>query len=221
MLHKTIISLITILILLHLFGCDNKSLISNTNATISLSGSHCDVIVDDFSAEVDSLADSITWTSDIGTIDSKGSWAYAPTLADVNDSITVTVTATSQGYKYIATVQLDFTNDAPNIDCSYAPTNVKAGETTDFYVSATDDCDRISYSVGALTNATATVGADAGDVSVTPVQVPTLLKSLLMTAMRLHHVLLPVMLLSVHCSSLKFHLLVINQVTSYSKDSKF
>ncbi len=119
-----------------------------TNAPLTLSGSHCDVISFDFDAVLGSESGPITWSADIGTVDANGVWSYAPTLADVGASISVTVTATD-GCSADAVVNLTFTNEAPVLDCSAAPAQVSAGTDTYAQMTATDDCDgsSIAYSV--------------------------------------------------------------------------
>ncbi len=150
MKNKMITSLIAMITFLLLFACNNNGINNSsvTTYTTTLSGSHCDVISYDFKSNFDSAIDSISWSVDIGTINANGIWFYAPTLADVDITTSVTVTASdTKGNKFIATVNYNFTNEAPIIDCSYAPSNVKAGTATDFYVSATDDCDEVYFSV--------------------------------------------------------------------------
>ncbi len=139
--------IITFVFLL-LFGCDTNGINkSETTNTFTLTGSHCDVISYDFNTDFDSLADSIVWSSDIGTIDTNGFWTYAPTLADVDNLVVVTITASSKENKFVSTVNLNFTNEAPSIDCSEAPLNVRSGKETNFYVRARDDCDGIYFYV--------------------------------------------------------------------------
>lgn len=131
-----------------------------SNAPISLTGSHCDVITFDF----DVTPTSAAWSSNIGSIDANGIWSYAPTLADVGQSITLTVTATDLCEASVD-INLTFTNEAPIIDCSSNVTDITSDVTTNFQMEAADDCDIITWSI---INGEATIDSNSGLLSILP-----------------------------------------------------
>ncbi len=133
-----------------------------SNAPVSLTGSHCDVMTFDF----DVTPTSATWSANIGTIDANGVWSYAPTLADVGQSITLTVTATDFCDASVD-VNLTFTNEAPVLDCSMAGGDVSTGTVLTYQLAATD-CDPITWSIIALdVGADANINPNTGLLSVT------------------------------------------------------
>ncbi len=112
------------------------------NAPASLNGSHCDVMTFDFN----SIVPTATWSVNLGTIDANGVWSYAPTLADVGQSIVLTVTAT-EDCDATADVNLTFTNEAPVISCSGGSIDISTDIETTIQMIATDDCDPITWSI--------------------------------------------------------------------------
>ncbi len=127
-----------------------------SNAPISLTGSHCDVMTFDF----DALEPSVSWSSNIGTIDANGVWSYAPSLADVGQSIILTVTATGSCDASV-NVNLTFTNEAPVLDCSGIGGDITTGNSTIFQLSATD-CDPISWSIIDYGGVNSTIDPNSG-----------------------------------------------------------
>ncbi len=132
------------------------------NAPASLTGSHCDVMTFDFN----SVSPSATWSVNLGTIDANGVWSYAPTLADVGQSIVLTVTAT-EFCDATADVNLTFTNEAPVISCPSTQA-VSGSSVNTFQVTATDNCDPITFSIVTMDiGVEATIDPNTGFITVT------------------------------------------------------
>ncbi len=143
-------STIAIFALLLFISCGVKKITNSPvpPETITITSSHCDVAFYDFDTDFDSLSNPITWTTDIGTIDSSGRWSYAPTLADVGVMIPVTITATdSLRNNFTAIIEMNLTNEVPLFYHFYHPFNVRAGVPTVVQLGVTDDCDPVYFSV--------------------------------------------------------------------------
>ncbi len=153
-------------------GCFTIAKIPNlpptwTNKTASISGSHCGPLTFDFEAvDQDSLPNDppvITYSAaGPGSINaSTGAYTYSPSLADVGASLSVDVTASDGQADTTITVALNVTNEAPQITCPAVTFSVGKGGTANVPVSATDDCDAISFSLGNVSPApTGTVSVD-------------------------------------------------------------
>jgi hypothetical protein len=146
------------------------------NAPLSLVGSHCNVMSFDFDATLNQLnlpVGGLEWAADLGTIDANGVWSYAPTLADVGASMSVTITASNTlgnpaGCGTDVVVNLTFTNEAPVLNCSAGGGDVSAGIATVFNISATDDCDPITFSIADDGGTVASIDPMSGELTVTP-----------------------------------------------------
>jgi hypothetical protein len=132
-----------------------------TNCVASITQSHCDLASKQFTAEdVDALgARPLTFVqnSGPGSTTLAGLWSYAPSLADVGASLTLSVSAQDDPGNLgpACEISLNFTNVCPSFtDGCGALVPVGKGNSAQADVDAVSgDCDPISYSLGAVSPA--------------------------------------------------------------------
>jgi len=138
-----------------------------TNPPVSVGGSHCNTMTHTFTAtdfEQNPVSFSLQ-AGDVGSITPGGVWSWnGATLADVGTSINIHVTVTDGlcGNGTTITVPVVVTNAGPTIN-SGCQTNtvISTGECKSVQMTATDDCDPISWSQ-------ATVPAFTGTMTISP-----------------------------------------------------
>ena len=164
---KTVLFTIIICLSLCIFTqaqADCSTLLIN-NAPVSLTKSHCDVMSYDF----DASTTEVTWSSNLGTIDANGLWAYVPTLSDVGQAIVLIVTAVdSCGDSSFADIDLIFTNEAPVFTNGFVGGDLATSIPAIFNMSATDECDDFTFSIGSYINVTASIDSLSGELTIFP-----------------------------------------------------
>jgi hypothetical protein len=160
---KALVSLAVVLIGLGVYAQDsNRPSAAAVTCTapefvtppVSLTSSHCQSFNYTFTAQNSGESPMFyRIVSGPGVIDSAtGTWTYEPSLADVGAGLKLVVEAcdTCAGCGAPATVELIVTNQAPQITCPVILKLLIQGDTARTYVSATDDCDPVHYSLGAI-----------------------------------------------------------------------
>jgi len=141
-----------------------------TNCVASITQSHCDLASKQFTAaDVDALgARPLTFVqnSGPGSTTLAGLWSYAPSLADVGASLSLSVSAQDDPGNLgpACVIALNFTNACPTFtDGCGALVSVGKGNSAQADVDAvSNDCDPISYSLGTP------VPAPVGTYSINP-----------------------------------------------------
>jgi hypothetical protein len=140
----------------------------NFNGPLSMTGSHCDVMSFDFNADLNPInipLGTLEWSASLGIINAAtGAWSYAPSLADVGVSMSVTITVGNGTCSEDHVINLTFTNEAPVLTCPGTQA-VSTGSDNTATVTAVDDCDGFTFTMNNDGGIGATIDPNTGVVT--------------------------------------------------------